>query len=73
LLEYPNPPAEHPTLKPKSCGRVLTSAQNFKLMEVKEAKKLEQRRLKEERKLQRERKKELAAQKKKKLRRKRQE
>jgi len=43
LLECSNPPAEHPTLKPKSCGRVLTSAQNFKFLEEKEAKKLEQR------------------------------
>lgn len=47
-------PVHVPTDKPKSCGRVLTSSENLKMLKEKEQKKEEERKIKEERKKQRE-------------------
>ena len=41
FIEYPQPPSKRTTLKPKSCGRVLTSADCMKKMEEKEQQKAE--------------------------------
>lgn len=57
FLNTPRPPCRHPTEKPKSSGRVLTSLESIKIMEEREEKKKEEARLKEERKRAREEKK----------------
>ena len=53
---FPRPlsPLHLPTVKPKSCGRVLTSTENLKILKEKEQKKEEEKRKKEENKRQRE-------------------
>ena len=56
LLNIPSPPPRPVTQRVKSCGRVLTSAENLKLMEEKEEKKREDARKKEERQCLREQK-----------------
>jgi len=54
FLYYPPPPSQLPTLKPKSSGRVLTSAENLKIIENKQQEKEAKAREKEERKQRRE-------------------
>ena len=54
FLYYPPPPSQLPTLKPKSSGRVLTSAENLKIIENKQQEKEAKAREKEERKQKRE-------------------
>ena len=48
FLQCPSPPAKIPTFEPKSCGRVLTSADNIALMEEKKRAREEKERAKEE-------------------------
>lgn len=50
ILNSSRPPCRLPTAKPKSSGRVLTSLENLKMIEVHEKKNREEARLKEERK-----------------------
>ena len=57
LLSYPTPPSQVPTLKPKSCGRVLTSHENLLLLEENKLAKEEKQREKEAKKRAREEKK----------------
>ena len=57
FLNYPPPPTRQETFKPKSCGRVLTSAENFVTMAEKEREKERKKEEKERRKEERERKK----------------
>ena len=49
FLQCPPPPSKLPTLKPKSCGRVLTSSEHLALVEQKEKEKMEREKAKEER------------------------
>ena len=49
FLNYPSPPTRAETFKPKSCGRVLTSAENLVIVKEKERKKEEKERKKIER------------------------
>ena len=58
LLSLPAPPCKRPTVKPKSCGRVLTSHENLVLLDEKQRAKEEAEKEKQERKLERERKRE---------------
>ena len=53
---FPRPPSplHLPAVKPKSCGRVLTSTENLKILKEKEQKKEEEKKKKEENKRQRE-------------------
>jgi len=48
FLAYPTPPSRLPTLKPKSSGRVLTSADSLRAFEEKQRMKEEKARKKEE-------------------------
>ena len=50
FLVQPLPPSAHPTERTKSCGMVLTSAQNMKLLEEKQRVKEEKERKKNEKK-----------------------
>ena len=50
FFSHPLTPPHISTLKPKSCGRVLTSTENLKLLKEKEQKKEEEKREKERRK-----------------------
>ena len=54
FLSYPPIPSEPPTLQPKSCGRVLTSAECLQDMEEKQKQKKIKAQEKEERKQKRE-------------------
>ena len=54
FLHYPSPPSQLPTLKPKSSGRVLTSAENLKMIEQKQQEKEAKAKQKEERRRKRE-------------------
>lgn len=56
FLSIPEHPSEIPTKNIKSCGRVLTSKENLKILEEKEMKKQLAKKLKEERKALREKK-----------------
>ena len=50
FLKTPLPPSKIPTKREKSCGKVLTSVENIRVIEAKERSKQEMLRLKEERK-----------------------
>ena len=54
FLQYPPPPSQLPTLKPRSSGRVLTSAECLKMMEEKQQEREAKARQKEERRQKRE-------------------
>ena len=54
FFPHPLTPPQIPTLKPKSCGRVLTSTESLKMLKEKEQKKEEQKREKEEKRRKRE-------------------
>ena len=58
FLNYPSPPDRSKTFEPKSCGRVLTSAENLEIMNEKEREKERKKEEKERKKEERERKKE---------------
>lgn len=47
FLHVPSPPSRIPTYQPKSCGRVLTSAENLRILEEKQRIKMEKERAKE--------------------------
>jgi len=50
LMSTPRPPSQLPTKQKKSCGKVLTSREQLKILEDKEQKKQEEERQREERK-----------------------